>query len=178
MLPYSESACHNRPEGGLIADSSTPPLRHSPAPRTHPRDEPGREASTKAAEAAPVSPESPLLRLHALLQGPGSAEERLGRVQAELQAMLRASPPRPVSVNVSERQLATLELLAQGLSNRVIARRLQIGEATVKTHIKCLLERLNLPNRTSLALWAIRQGLVSPYGERQPCRPAPLSSRS
>jgi len=127
----------------------------SPAPTMFPAAIGRASALTNRA-----APEHALIRLRALIEGPGSAEERLGLVQAELQTLMRTS--RPKTIPLTGRQLATLELLAQGLSNRAIARRLQIGEATVKTHIKGLLERLNLPNRTSLVLWAIRQGLVSP----------------
>ena len=99
-------------------------------------------------------------RALALIDGPGSAEERLQRVRAEL--ISAAGPRAAPDFSVSERQMATLRLLALGLDNRTIAARLGVGEATVKTHLKRLLDRLNLRNRTALVLWAIRQGLVSP----------------
>lgn len=110
--------------------------------------------------AAP--PPSTLHRVLALVDGPGSAEERLERIREALRSVIE----QPVGkASLTKRQLATLMLLGQGLSNRGIARRLEIGEETVKSHVKALLERLNLNNRTALVLWAIRQGLVSAYAE-------------
>jgi DNA-binding NarL/FixJ family response regulator len=105
---------------------------------------------------------SPLHRVLALAEGPGSAEERLERIRSELRSIIE---PPAAGTALTKRQLATLMLLAQGLSNRAVARRLEIGEETVKSHVKALLERLNLNNRTALVLWAIRQGLVSAYSD-------------
>ncbi len=111
-----------------------------------------------AGVASFASPPSALHRVLALAEGPGSPEERLERIRTELLSLI----DRPAcDAPLTKRQLATLMLLAQGLSNRAIARRLEIGEETVKSHVKALLERLNLNNRTALVLWAIRQGVVS-----------------
>jgi DNA-binding NarL/FixJ family response regulator len=143
-----------------LVPSSQPKQATLPA-----RTMPPAVANYASAEPDRVAPAHILERLRALIEGPGSAEERLDQVRAELQAA-RVRMSQPKTIPLTGRQMATLELLSQGLSNRTIARRLQIGEATVKTHIKGLLERLNLPNRTSLVLWAIRQGLVSPYGDQ------------
>ncbi len=109
-----------------------------------------------------ASAPSALHRVLALADGPGSAEERLERIRTELRGIIE--PPSSKAA-LTKRQLATLMLLAQGLSNRAIARRLEIGEETVKSHVKALLERLNLNNRTALVLWAIRQGVVSAYAD-------------
>jgi DNA-binding CsgD family transcriptional regulator len=109
----------------------------------------------------------PLQRLLALAEGPGTAEEKLDQIRGELRSMLFENASGPSFV-VNARQLKTLELLAQGLSNRSIARRLDLAEETVKCHVRSLLDRLNVPNRTSLALWAIREGVVPMHGRPQP----------
>ena len=49
-----------------------------------------------------------------------------------------------------------LELLAEGLRNREIAERLVIGEATVKTHVRHVLEKLRFRNRAEAAAFAAR----------------------
>ena len=49
--------------------------------------------------------------------------------------------------------------MAQGLSNREIAGRLVISEKTAKTHISNILGKLDLEDRTQLAIYAIKNGL-------------------
>ena len=51
-------------------------------------------------------------------------------------------------------------LLAEGQSNKEIARNLSIGEKTVKTHVSNILAKLGVPSRTHAALYAVRIGLV------------------
>lgn len=69
------------------------------------------------------------------------------------------SPPvasRPVSdTHLSAQEIATLSCLVDGDSNKAIARRLRISEATVKVHVKSILRKLNLINRTQIAIYAI-----------------------
>ena len=55
---------------------------------------------------------------------------------------------------LSRRETSILRLLMQGTSNKVIARQLTITEATVKVHIKAILRKLRLHNRTQAAMWA------------------------
>ena len=62
--------------------------------------------------------------------------------------------------SLTERELDLLPLIAKGLSNREIAEKLFISENTVKYHIKNLLQKLSLKNRTEAATFAIQQGLV------------------
>ena len=54
-----------------------------------------------------------------------------------------------------------LRLLAQGCSNKEIARELSLSEKTVKTHVSNILGKLNLPSRTQAALYAVRIGLIA-----------------
>jgi len=71
-----------------------------------------------------------------------------------------ASALRPLS----PRQIDVLRLLSRGESNKTIARALQMGENTVKTHLKQIMKRLNVRNRTEAALAAARLGLVDEPG--------------
>ncbi len=60
---------------------------------------------------------------------------------------------------LSEREREIMGCLVHGKSNKVIARQLGITEATVKVHLKAVLRKLNVSNRTQAALWAVRNGL-------------------
>jgi two-component system nitrate/nitrite response regulator NarL len=62
--------------------------------------------------------------------------------------------PQPVQLSTRERQI--LECLAQGDPNKLIARKLAITDATVKVHVKALLRKLRMANRTQLAVSAFR----------------------
>lgn len=59
------------------------------------------------------------------------------------------------------RETDVLRLLALGRANKEIARELDIGEKTVKTHVSAILHKLGVPSRTHAALYAVRIGLVS-----------------
>jgi two-component system, NarL family, response regulator LiaR len=65
------------------------------------------------------------------------------------------------SLTLTERETEVLRLVAQGLSNQEIADRLVISEATVRTHVSSLLNKLHLASRTQAALYALKQGLAS-----------------
>jgi NarL family two-component system response regulator LiaR len=58
-----------------------------------------------------------------------------------------------------------LRLVAQGLGNQEIAAKLGVGDATVRTHVSNILAKLHLANRIQVALYALREGLVSLDGD-------------
>ena len=62
---------------------------------------------------------------------------------------------------LTEREVDIVRLVAQGLSNRQIADQLVIGEATVRTHVGNVLNKLHVANRVQATLYALRQGLTS-----------------
>ncbi|MER6100757.1 response regulator transcription factor [Streptomyces sp. NPDC001832] len=59
---------------------------------------------------------------------------------------------------LTEREREVLGLIADGRSNREIARTLVLSEKTVKTHVSNILMKLDLSDRTQAALWAVRHG--------------------
>ena len=63
--------------------------------------------------------------------------------------------------NLTKANVATLALLAAGLSNRQIADRQGLDDTTVKNHVQAVLDALNVPNRTAAAAIALRYGIES-----------------
>jgi DNA-binding NarL/FixJ family response regulator len=61
---------------------------------------------------------------------------------------------------LTDRELELLDLLAEGLSNKLIAHRLGISEHTVKTHVASIFAKLGVSSRTEAVSQAIRRGLV------------------
>ena len=62
---------------------------------------------------------------------------------------------------LTEREVDIVRLVARGLSNRQIADQLVIGEATVRTHVGNVLNKLHVANRVQATLYALREGLTS-----------------
>ena len=62
-------------------------------------------------------------------------------------------------VNLSDREVEILRCLILGYANKVISRRLELSEATVKVHVKAILRKLRVSNRTQAAIWAVKRGL-------------------
>ncbi len=90
-----------------------------------------------------------------------------GQVQLAPQAAAKlmrevAAPKSPEKL--TDRETDVLRLVASGLANKEIARELDIGERTVKTHVSSILAKLGLQSRTQAALHATRIGLV-PHAE-------------
>jgi DNA-binding NarL/FixJ family response regulator len=78
---------------------------------------------------------------------------------AVLSARSAASP----ASELSEREREVLAMVAEGLPNKLIARRLDISEKTVKAHLTSVFRTIGVTDRTQAALWAARNGLT---GER------------
>ncbi|RME48279.1 MAG: DNA-binding response regulator [Caldilineae bacterium] len=63
---------------------------------------------------------------------------------------------------LTPRELELLQLVAHGLSNKAIARQLSVSENTVKYHLKNIMQKLDVQNRTEAVSRALRDGLISP----------------
>lgn len=88
-----------------------------------------------------------------------------GQVQLAPQAaaylLRKVQTPVAAHETLTVREAEVLQLLAQGRSNKEIARDLQIGEDTVKTHVGHIFAKLNVQSRTQAVLCAMRLGLIS-----------------
>jgi DNA-binding NarL/FixJ family response regulator len=61
---------------------------------------------------------------------------------------------------LSERELEVLRLLAQGLTNTEIARRLFLSEGTIKNYVSTIFSKINVPDRTQATIFALRNGIA------------------
>jgi len=68
------------------------------------------------------------------------------------------SEPDPLA-GLSQREREVLDALVEGLPNKLIARRLEISEKTVKSHLTRVFRELDVTDRTQAALWAERHGV-------------------
>jgi DNA-binding NarL/FixJ family response regulator len=75
------------------------------------------------------------------------------------QQVLAARSDRRPAVELSPREREVLELVGQGLPNKLIARRLEISEKTVKAHLTQVFAQLGVTDRTQAALWLKRNGV-------------------
>ncbi|MDH5181944.1 MAG: response regulator transcription factor [Gammaproteobacteria bacterium] len=76
-------------------------------------------------------------------------------------------PPNTISgnkTNLTPRQFEVLELLVEGCSNKLIASRLKLAEATVKMHVTSIFKCMGVSNRTQAAMEAKKKGLFLSYG--------------
>jgi NarL family two-component system response regulator YdfI len=76
-----------------------------------------------------------------------------------LPATTRPLPETPIQA-LTSREVEVLGMLAEGLGNKTIARRLTISEHTVKFHISSIFSKLNASSRTEAVILGARQGLI------------------
>jgi two-component system nitrate/nitrite response regulator NarL len=89
---------------------------------------------------------------------PSQLAKHLSGMEDRSQAPQLARNP-DVSRILSDREITTLRYLLVGHANKVIARRLEISEATVKVYVKAILRKLRVSNRTQAAIWAFNNGV-------------------
>jgi two-component system nitrate/nitrite response regulator NarL len=103
-----------------------------------------------------MEPEEILQSLHRAIEGKLVISDSLTRLLAQaLQDEGKALDPRE-AVTLTTREREILEQIACGLSNKLIAKELDISEGTVKVHVKNLLKKLNLHSRVEAAVWALK----------------------
>ena len=82
----------------------------------------------------------------------------------DLTAGVERESAKEIESNLSPREEEVLQQLSQGATNKEIADSLFISENTVKTHLRNIMDKLHLANRSQAATYAVRRGLV-PYKE-------------
>lgn len=106
-----------------------------------------------------------------LLEGIKAGEAPLTRrTAARLLRLMSgsASDSRSSATYLTARELELLGLVADGLPNKAIAQELSISENTVKYHMKNILSKLDVHNRTEAVAQAIRAGLIAPQSKSLP----------
>ena len=73
----------------------------------------------------------------------------------------KEASPLPFGVTLSARELEVLALISEALTNKQIANRLNLSEATIKSHVSAIIAKLGVPDRVGAAVFAMQHGLVS-----------------
>ena len=103
-----------------------------------------------------MEPEDLLRSLHQAAAGQVVISEALTPVLAASLRESRPSSERDVQ-QLTPRECDILKLIAQGLPNKMIARKLTITESTVKVHVKHLLKKMKLKSRVEAAVWVLQE---------------------
>jgi two-component system nitrate/nitrite response regulator NarL len=101
-----------------------------------------------------VSPEALIQSLQLIMLGEKVFPTNLASMLLDMNAII----PQHSIRGLSPREQEILQSLVTGASNKMIAIRLGITEATVKVHLKTLLRKIDVKNRTQAAIWAMNNG--------------------
>ncbi|MCP3369505.1 LuxR C-terminal-related transcriptional regulator [Bradyrhizobium cajani] len=97
-----------------------------------------------------------------VLDGSSDREPQLQPTGEERSSLIVTAEER-IAPHLSPREQAILSFLIEGNSNKSIARKIDIAEATVKVHVKAILRKIRVQNRTQAAIWGMNNGsLVRP----------------
>jgi NarL family two-component system response regulator LiaR len=107
-----------------------------------------------------VSPDVLVEAIRAVHRGEARLHPDIARKLMEQVAHQAGPSRRAPADDLTAREREVVHLVAQGRSNLEIAQALFISDKTVKTHISNILSKLNLQDRTQLAIYAINKGLV------------------
>lgn len=105
------------------------------------------------------APEDLVQAIHQIHRGEPSLHPTIAR--KVLQEITDPSDRPPTPDPLTKREAEVLLLVAQGLSNQDIARKLHISDPTVRSHVSNIMSKLHLATRIQAALYALREGLVS-----------------
>lgn len=86
-----------------------------------------------------------------------SRKTQLQPISEERSSVLVPAEER-IAPHLSPREQAILSFLVEGNSNKCIARKIDIAEATVKVHVKAILRKIRVQNRTQAAIWGMNNG--------------------
>ena len=107
-----------------------------------------------------MEPDNVVAKLREVIQGETVVAPNLAQVLAKV---VKGEDPLESEVSpldsLTPREREILSLLAEGQSNKVIARNLGISDGTVKLHVKAILRKLNIHSRVEAAVIAVEQGL-------------------
>jgi NarL family two-component system response regulator LiaR len=109
-----------------------------------------------------VSPDDLVEAIRAAHRGEARLHPDIARKLMEQVAHQPRLSREPQAESLTEREHDVIQLVARGCSNQEIAKELFISEKTVKTHVSNILSKLHLDDRTQLAIYAIKKGLVNP----------------
>jgi NarL family two-component system response regulator LiaR len=106
---------------------------------------------------------------HALVSGGMWIDREIARMVLASSADAVNARPASGALNykLSTREMEVLELLVQGFTNQDIAKKLGLGSETIKTHMRHIMEKLRVADRTQAAVKALREGLVNPKVQKQ-----------
>jgi NarL family two-component system response regulator LiaR len=104
-------------------------------------------------------PEDLIRMIHQVYRGELSIHPAIAR--KVIQELNRPAEEPLTPDPLTEREEEILQLLAQGVENKEIARRLVLREATVRTHVSNILSKLHLANRVQATLYALRKGITT-----------------
>jgi two-component system nitrate/nitrite response regulator NarL len=133
-----------------------------------------------------VSPGDLVSTLQAVVNGKVILiDARLWPLEMQARTEERPSPPlsgeilwdtadEPQAMKLSAREIAILERIVQGESNKQVARFFRIAEPTVKAHVKAILRKIGASNRTQAAIWAFNHHLFDQPSVEQAELPALL----
>lgn len=108
-----------------------------------------------------MEPEALVEQLYLAAKGQMVINERLASAMATaLRGGDSKAGQQQALSSLTDRERQILKLITRGMSNKVIARKLDITEGTVKVHVKNLLKKLGLNSRVEAAVWGVKQGLT------------------
>jgi two-component system nitrate/nitrite response regulator NarL len=110
-----------------------------------------------------MEPEDLVHQLRQAAKGRMAISENLTALLAQALCNQRSADTAPTLDVLTQREREILRELAAGMSNKLIARKLEITEGTVKVHVKHLLKKLRLRSRVEAAVWAVQEGLASDH---------------
>ncbi len=123
---------------------------------------PAIEAGASSYLLKDVSPDALVEAIRAVHRGEARLHPDIARklMQATRVAHQAGGEAPALVGDLTDREREVIRLVARGCNNHEIARELVISEKTVKTHISHVLGKLNLEDRTQLAIYAIKKGLA------------------
>ena len=143
---------------GVLAafdDTTVERIRGLPSARCEPRCTSSGPGPTRPTAVPPKPASRPRRQARCSSDGPAGGATR------STPCCNASKPPRPPTATLTPREREVAALLAEGLSNSEVARRLYISPRTAAVHVSNILTKLGMSSRTEVAAWAVRNGLTA-----------------